>query len=74
MSKLTPQTKEKIIKLFDDNIGTKEFALITRRFTMETIKFLLESREYDTYKKEWISEGHYWLTELCEILDPQLEN
>ena len=30
-------------------------------------------KEDDVYKKEWISEGNYWLTELCEALDPQLE-
>ena len=29
--------------------------------------------EDNTFNKDWISEGHFWLTQLAEILEPQLE-
>lgn len=72
-SKIIKMTNtEKNIIEFTKNIGTEQLALIIRRFKEQTIRIVLKSDE-DLYNKEWISEGHFWLTELCEVLDPQLE-
>ena len=72
-SKIIKMTNtEKNIIEFTKNIGTEQLALIIRRFKEQTIRIVLKSDE-DLYNKEWISEGHFWLTELAEILDPQLE-
>lgn len=35
---------------------------------------VLNAESEDTYCKDWIADGHYFLTELCEILDPKLED
>ena len=64
--------QQQIIEFISKSIGTKELALIIRRFKEQTIRIVLKSDE-DLYNKEWISEGHFWLTELAETLDPQLE-
>ena len=64
--------QQQIIEFISKSIGTKELALIIRRFKEQTIRMVLKSDE-DMYNKDWVSEGHFWLTELAEILDPQLE-
>lgn len=64
--------QQQIIEFISKSIGTKELALIIRIFKEQTIRMVLKSDE-DLYNKDWISEGHFWLTELAEILDPQLE-
>ena len=65
-------TEKNIIEFIINNVGTEQLALIIRRFKEQTIRIVLKSDE-DLYNKEWISEGHFWLTELAETLDPQLE-
>ena len=65
-------TEKNIIEFITKNIGTEQLALIIRRFKEQTVRMVLKSDE-DLYNKDWISEGHYWLTELAETLDPQLE-
>ena len=69
---MTTAQQNKIIDFFTKGMDEKTVALFLRRFKEETVRFVLKDKE-ETYNKEWISEGHYWLTELCEILDPQLE-
>ncbi|MDY3521979.1 hypothetical protein PG291_01830 [Riemerella anatipestifer] len=69
------QIKEKLEHFFTDEISGKSYARELRRFAMETIKMYIVHDENKAYiDKEWISEGHYWLHRLCEILDPQLED
>lgn len=48
-------------------------ARVIRRFMHETIQMSFNANQ-DFINKEWISDGYYHLTELCEILDPQLED
>ncbi len=64
--------KEKLQEWLTEGITPKDLAMIIRRFKYETIKMVLHTQE-EKYCKDWIAEGHYFLTELCEILDPQLE-
>ena len=45
-----------------------------RRFKVETIKMILEMENTDGVRMDWISDGYYYITEICEILDPQLED
>ena len=66
--------KQRLEEFLTKNIEPKELAKYLRRFKYETIKMVLNSENDDTYCKDWISDGHYFLTELCEILDPQLED
>lgn len=65
-------TKANLIELFTKTVDGPEFAKYTRRFMLECIKLMLEDTN-EIYNKAWISEGHYHLNQLCEILDPQLE-
>ncbi len=64
--------KQRLEKFLTKNITPKELAKSLRRFEHETIKMVLNSENDDTYCKDWIADGHYFLTELCEILDPKL--
>lgn len=66
-------TKLRLEEFLTKNIYPKDLARYLRRFKLETIKLVLNTREED-YRGDWISDGHYFLTELCEILDPQLED
>lgn len=63
--------KQKLEQFFERQITEKELAKHIRRFKYIMIKLVLESDE-DFVNKEWVSDGHFWLTELCEILEPQL--
>ena len=67
-------TKQKLEFFLTAMIKEKDLALALRRFTMETVKMVLSATDDQVYNKDWISDGHYYLTELCEILDPQLED
>ena len=69
---MTATEKHKLIELLTRYTNPQQLALFIRRYQAQTIRLVLE-KEDDVYKKEWISEGNYWLTELCEALDPQLE-
>ena len=66
--------KQRLEEFLTKNITPKELAKSLRRFEHETIKMVLNSENDDTYCKDWIADGHYLLTELCEILDPKLED
>lgn len=60
--------------VFESNIGCKSLATTIRRFMHEAIRMSFVIQEKDcAIDKDWLSEGHYFLTELCELLDPQLE-
>lgn len=68
------RTKEKLEYFLSKIVSPAEVAKALRRFKYESINMLLNIQEDDYVRKEWISEGHYYITELCEILDPQLED
>jgi hypothetical protein len=69
---MTTEQKTKVIEFISKEVTPEFLALTIRRYKEQTIRLVLQ-KEDDVYNKDWISEGHYWLTELCEILDPQLE-
>ena len=66
--------KQRLEEFLTKNITPKELAKSLRRFEHETIKMVLNAESEDIYCKDWIADGHYFLTELCEILDPKLED
>lgn len=66
--------QQRLEEFLTKNIEPKALAKHLRRFKYETIKMVLQAENNDTYCKDWIADGHYFLTELCEILDPQLED
>lgn len=67
-------TKEdKIAEFLTNVIDQKDLAQHLRRFTLQAIRITLENPDIDGYRLDWIATGHFWLAELCEILDPQLE-
>ncbi|MDY3317754.1 hypothetical protein PG630_10600 [Riemerella anatipestifer] len=69
------QIKEKLEDFFTKDISPKAYARELRRFSMETIKMFIVHNERDVcVDNDWISQGHYWLHQLCELLDPQLED
>lgn len=61
----------KLEAFLDKDIDPVELAKYLRRFKYETVRMVLTA-DSDTFCKEWIADGHYFLTELCEILDPQI--
>lgn len=65
-------TQKKLEELLGNFIDKKELAISLRRFSLETIRLVLADKE-ETLNKDWIAVGHYWINEICEILDPQLE-
>lgn len=54
------------------NTNPKEFAGIMRNFMYAALALYLQGEDTETYKTE-ISNGHYWLTELLEQIDPVLK-
>lgn len=69
---MTTAEQNKLVEFLTQFIKPKELALHIRRYKEQTVRLVLQ-KDDDVYNKDWISEGHHWLTELCEILDPQLE-
>lgn len=67
-------TKKRLEEFLTKDIDPKVLAKHLRRFKYETVKMVLEAENNDTYCKDWIADGHYFITEFCEILDPQLED
>ena len=63
--------QKKLIEFLDKDIDAVELAKYLRRFKYETVRMVLTAKD-DSFCKEWIADGHYFLTELCEILDPQM--
>lgn len=66
-------TKLRVEEFLSKNIYPKDLAKYLRRFKLEAIKLVLNTRD-DQYRNDWIADGFYFLNELCEILDPQLED
>ncbi len=64
-------TIEKLTELLTKDIDPKELAKCLRRFKHIAIVLLLEQKE-ELADKNWVTDGHYWLTRFEEILDPQL--
>ncbi len=65
---------KKMEKYLEQQIYAAELAKRLRRFKVETIKMILEMENTDGVRMDWISDGYYYITEICEILDPQLED
>lgn len=67
--------KKRIDDFFESIIDEKEFAKTTRRFVFESIKMsMIIDENFYRPDKEWITDGYSVLNELCEILDPILED
>lgn len=62
----------KLQTFFADTIELKEFTKRMRRLNYAAVTMQLTS-ENETHK-EWIADGHYWLTDFLEIIDPNLED
>ncbi len=69
---MNTEQKNKIIEFISKEVSPEYLALCIRRFKEETIRMMLRTED-DLFNKEWISEGHYWLTQFAEILEPQLQ-
>ncbi len=67
-------TKERLEEFLTKNIYPKDLAKFLRSFKYEAVKMLLNMENDDAVRKGWFSDGHYFLTELCEILDPSMED
>lgn len=66
--------KKRIDEFFESVIDEKDFAKSTRRFVHETIKMtMILDENYYRPDKKWIKDGFNLLNDLCEILDPNLE-
>ena len=65
---------KKLETYLDKEVSAEDLAKFLRRFKYEATRMLLALENDDIVRKEWFSDGHYFITELCEILDPQLED
>lgn len=54
-------------------IDADDLAKYLRQFLHEAIRLSLIADEQD-FRKDRILQGHYFITQLCEILEPHLEN
>lgn len=70
--KITEKQLEQIQGIYK-NWTPDYLARIIRRFMHETIQMSFNA-DPDCINREWINDGYYHLTELCEILDPCLED
>lgn len=66
--------KQRLEEFLVERISPEELAKFLRRFKYEAVKMLLNMDNDDAVRKDWFSDGHYFLTELCEILDPSMED
>ena len=66
--------KQRLEEFLVERISPEELAKLLRRFKYEAIKMLLNMDNDDAVRKDWFRDGHYFITEFCEILDPQLED
>lgn len=64
--------QENTLNDFAERVGTEYLAQAIRRFVHEAIQMSFEA-DQDNIKREWISSGYYFLTEISEILDPQMK-
>ena len=65
-------TIEKLETYLEKEVSAEDLAKFLRRFNYEATRMLLALENDDIIRKDWFSDGHYFITELCEILDPQL--
>ena len=65
-------TIEKLETYLEKEVSAEDLAKFLRRFNYEATRMLLALENDDIVRKDWFSDGHYFITELCEILDPQL--
>lgn len=68
------RTKEKLEYFLTKIVDPKDLAQSLRRFNFEAVKMLLNTENDDFVRKDWFADGHYYITELCEILSPCLED
>lgn len=64
-------SNHRLFKFFNETISNDEFANITRRFVFESMNIFLKEPPHNLDSKN-VSNGFYWLTQLSEILDPQM--
>ena len=62
---------EKLAVFLDKNVSPEDLAKFLRCYNYEIIKMILNDKD-GNFCKEFMADGHYFVTELCEILDPQL--
>lgn len=66
------QERAKAVAEFMESWNCEYLAQAIRRFVHEAIQMSFEA-DQDNIKREWISSGYYFLTEISEILDPQMK-
>ena len=69
---MRPEKLTQINEYFGKTIRIKEFAKYMRRLNHVIISQHLQDN--DAMHKEWIAEGHFWLNNFLETIDPNLED
>lgn len=72
MNEKETQVMARMQEYLTKDILPSDLALYFRRLKLEVVRLVL-SAEPDTFDKEWIVDGLYFLDSICEILDPYLE-
>lgn len=66
----------KVKEFFDKEIEASQFAKMMRRYNQAVVNFYLEMEtrgqqgQFDLFV---MKDGFYWLNELAELIDPQLD-
>jgi hypothetical protein len=67
------QTTPDFSNFFTKQIEKETMALYIRRLLFAVSKQTLETNCDDGFRKNYISDGYYWLNEFAELIDPYLE-
>lgn len=68
------ELKERLDEFLTKQISPADLAKYLRRYKEETIRMVIDAEDRDCIYMKWISDGVYYLTSICEILDPYLED
>jgi len=72
---LNTEQQEKLMTFFNEKLDPQEFAKIIRRYNYEMSLMMIRNNESDNViNKQWVDDGFYWLNELVEIVDPNLND
>ena len=67
-------TNEKLIEFFDKTIDVISMAKHIRRINyILALTVIREDENKNPLDKDWLDNGFYWLNELAETLDPNLD-
>lgn len=66
------QLLQRLQEYFQKDIAPEDFARYLRRLKLEVVRLVLLA-DPDTFRKDWLADGLYFLDRITELIDPYLE-